>query len=81
MRNLPVQVSAAIMREDTFALKLMGRKGGRTTQRRRDVQKAINAFYKERAQLELYRRAVEAHEDLAPVDDTPMGQIFFHADE
>lgn len=81
VRELPPQVALAKLRGDTHALKLMGRKGGRITQRRRDVQKAIDAFYKERVALELYRRAQEANEDLVPADDTPAGGAFFHSEE
>lgn len=78
MRNLPPQVVVAIQRDDVYALKLMGRRGGQTTQRRRDIMKAVAAAHKERTALELYQRAKAANEDVVPVDDTTAGSAFFH---
>ncbi|OGC88591.1 hypothetical protein A2419_02915 [Candidatus Adlerbacteria bacterium RIFOXYC1_FULL_48_26] len=81
MREIPPQVAAAIRHEDIYALKLMGRAGGRTTQRRRDIRKAVDKIFDERARQEFYDRAREAHEDLVRVDDSPVGLAFFHEDE
>lgn len=78
MRNLPPQVVVAIQRDDVYALKLMGRRGGQTTQRRRDIMKAVAAAHKERTALELHQRAKAANEDVVPVDDTAAGSAFFH---
>jgi hypothetical protein len=81
MSNLPPQVAAAIERGDTYALQLMGRKGGRVTQRRRDILRSVESELKERCSLELYERARTANEDLVPVDDTSAGKTFFHEED
>jgi hypothetical protein len=75
-KELPPQVAAAKARDDVYALTLMGRAGGRTTQRRRDVRKAVEEEYRWRANKERGDLAHQANEDTCPVDDSPMGNIF-----
>jgi hypothetical protein len=85
MRNLPPQVAEAIAREDTYALKCMGRKGGRASQRKREIMRMVNKIYQQRSDerplRELHERAQQANEDVVPVDDSPMGQFFFNPEE
>ncbi len=85
MKELPPQVAAAKLRGDTYALKRMGSKGGKTTQRRREIMRMVDAIYQrrsnERPLRELHQRAQEANEDLVPVDDSPMGQFFYNEEE
>ncbi len=73
MRNVPIEVALARLRDDRQALRLMGRKGGKVAQQRRRARKAA-------LEQEFAERAFQANEHLAPVDDSPQSQIFLQID-
>lgn len=76
MHSRPASVQAAISRGDTEALRRMGRKGGRVSQRNRDLKKAVDAAFAERKNEEFLHNAIQANEHLVPVDDTDTNPFF-----